>query len=87
MNGVAFPEAMGVLTKPEGWTDEQCYSLPVYRDSERSLTVSCWKMSWAERFSSFLFGRVWLFVHAGGETQPPVALIATRDAFKEVGDS
>ena len=80
MKPIRFPQANRNLLKPEGLTDEQCGSLPVYADGSRC--ISCWQMSWKERLQALVFGRVWLFVWMG-QTQPPVAIVAWMD-FKEV---
>jgi hypothetical protein len=76
-----FEQANKDLLKPEGWTDEQCGTLPVYSDGKEC--ISLWKMTWRERFSALFFGKVWLFV-VSGHTQPPVALMATKQIFSEV---
>lgn len=76
----AFPEQNKTLTKPQGMTDEECGSLPVYNDGEQS--VSCWRMSWRERLSALWHGKVWLQVYAG-QTQPPVSLTAASSIFTE----
>lgn len=57
-------------------------SLPVYTDGEQC--ISCWRMSWRERLSALLFGRVWLHV-LSGSNQPPVALTAGRSLFDRGG--
>ncbi len=75
-----FPEANRDLLKPDGMTDEECGSLPVYTDGREC--VSLWRMSWRERLSALLFGRAWLFVLSGG-TQPPVAMTVARTVFEE----
>lgn len=66
------------LNAPTGQEDE-IGSLAVYSDGEQC--ISCWQMSWRERLSALLFGRVWLSV-LSGRTQPPVWLWATREALK-----
>lgn len=76
-----FPQANKNLLKPEGWTDEECGSLPVFTDGKEC--ISLWKMTWRERFSALFFGKIWLFV-VSGQTQPPVSLMAAREIFKEV---
>jgi hypothetical protein len=68
-----FPEANRTLTKPEGWTDEQCGELPTFSDGESC--ISCWSLSWRERLVLLFTGRIWLWVWSG-RTQPPVALSA-----------
>lgn len=80
MEPIPFPQANRILTKPEGMTAEECADLPVYAD--RVHLVSLWKMTWTERLSAFLFGRVWLRVYYT-YTHPPVSLEATRQIFEE----
>jgi hypothetical protein len=75
-----FQESNKTLTKPQGMSDEECGSLPVYNDGQQS--VSCWQMTWRERFSALLRGKVWLQVYAGS-TQPPVSLTAAKTIFGE----
>ena len=81
MEPVKFKQANKDLLKPEGWTDEQCSSLPVFTDGKEC--ISLWQMTWRERFSALFFGKIWLFVYSG-QTQPPVALMAAKEIFKEV---
>jgi hypothetical protein len=51
------------------WTDgEQC--------------VSCWRMSWRERLSALIFGRVWVAL-LSGQTQPPICAKAAKSYFRE----
>jgi hypothetical protein len=57
--------------------------LPVWTDGEQC--VSCWEMTWRERISALLFGRVWLAL-LSGYTQPPALIVAQREYFEEVGD-
>jgi len=54
--------------------------LPIWTDGEQC--VSCWRMSWRERLSALVFGRVWLAI-LSGRTQPPVWVGASRDYLKE----
>lgn len=57
--------------------------LPVWTDGEQC--VSCWRMSWRERLSALLFGRVWLAI-LSGTTQPPVWVGACRTYLKKAHD-
>lgn len=72
------------LNAPAGQEDE-ILPLRVWTDGEQC--ISCWQMGWRERLSALVFGRVWLSV-LSGRTQPPVWLMATRDALKyeDTGD-
>ena len=78
-----FEEANRCLTKPADMTDEECGSLWVYSDGHDC--VSCWKLTFRERISVLLFGRVWLGILTG-YTQPPVWLDARRTVFEKDGD-
>ncbi len=83
MQAVQFDLSNKVL-RPSGaeYSDNvtEVVDLPVFTNGEQC--VSCWKMSWRERLSALLFGRVWLQV-LSGETQPPVAIHAERKRLKE----
>lgn len=55
--------------------------LPVWTNGAQC--TSCWQLSFRERLSALLFGRVWLAI-LSGESQPPVFLEASRRYFQEV---
>lgn len=86
MNPIQFPEQNCELAPPSNFDPAQSnaadeiVSLPIYRDGEQC--ISLWKMSWRERVSALIFGRVWLQV-LSGMTQPPVALRAMHTIFTE----
>jgi len=80
MKPIAFPQATIELQKPEGMTDEECGSLPVFRDGQHC--ISCWQPTLKERLSILLFGKVWLWVWMGN-TQPPVALEGCKTPFEK----
>ncbi len=71
MKPIDFAGSNKTLTKPEGWTDEECSSLPIYTDGKACYSV--WKMNWRERLRALISGKMSLWVHSG-PTQPPVAL-------------
>lgn len=73
MKPIQFPEQTIVLRKPANMTDEECASLPVFTDGEQ--VISCWALTWRERFRVLVSGRVWLGV-LSGRTQPPVYIVA-----------
>jgi hypothetical protein len=75
-----FPEANKTLIKPEGMTDEECGSLPVFNDGQRS--ISLWRPSLKERLSILFYGNVWVWV-VSGYTQPPISLLGTKQIFKK----
>lgn len=72
MYPVEFQEMNRVL----GSESEEFDSLPVFTDGREC--ISCWQMSWKERLSALLFGKVWLSVKTG-DTQPP--------CYLQVGDT
>ena len=78
MKPITFPQSNTTLNKPLNMTDDECSPLAVYRDGKQC--ISCWKMSWKERISALLFGRTWVWV-LSGNTQPPIALEATKTIF------
>lgn len=55
--------------------------LPAWRNEGE--VVSCWKMSWRERFSALLFGKLWIDIWAGG-SQPPIAMTISKEYFMQV---
>lgn len=80
MKPFKYPEADRCLTKPNGMTDDECESLWVATAQDNS-TLSCWKMTWRERLSALFFGKTWVWVLAGGITQPPIAITVHRDVI------
>jgi hypothetical protein len=72
MNPVKFPDANLMLNKPASMSDEECKSLPVYR--EYGVFVSSWKPSIKDIIRMIFGGRIWLTVV--GDRHPPVAVDA-----------
>lgn len=87
MEPATFDEQNGELAPPAGFDPEQSQAtdeivpLPIFTDGEQC--VSLWRLSWRERLSALIFGRVWLQV-LSGRTQPPVVLRAERTIFEVV---
>jgi len=79
MNPATFEHQTQVLVRPADMTEDECGPLPIYNDGEQC--ISLWRLSWRERISALIFGKVWLQV-LSGETQPPVALTAAKQIFK-----
>ena len=79
MKPIKFKEVNCNLEKPQNMTDEECLSLAVYTDGEQC--ISCWKMSFKQRISALIHGKVWLSV-LSGQTQPPVWLDCTKTIFE-----
>lgn len=75
---VTFSESNKMLRRPENMTDEECMPLPVYCDGHQC--ISCWRMTWRERFAALWRGKIWLSV-LGGQTQPPVWVSVERTPF------
>jgi hypothetical protein len=80
MKPIKFKEANCNLEKPQNMTDEECLSLAVYTDGEQC--ISCWKMSFRQRISALIYGKVWLSV-LSGQTQPPVWLDCAKTIFEK----
>lgn len=57
---------------------ENCESLFAWAGN--NLIISCWKLSFRERLSAFLFGTVWVTL-LSQNAPPPMALDAKRDVF------
>lgn len=78
MKAIKFPQANKNLLKPTSMTDEECSNLWVFCNGIEC--ISCWKLTWKQRLSALLFGKVWLSV-LSGHTQPPVWLDCARTVF------
>ena len=78
MKPLAFKESNKNLLPPSGMSN--CDGLPVYTDG--SQCISCWKMTFLQRISALVFGRVWVSV-LSGQTQPPIWLSCEKTVFKE----
>ena len=78
MKPIKFDEANKNLLKPQNMTDEECSSLWVFTDGQQC--ISCWKMSFKQRLSALIHGKVWLSV-CSGQTQPPVWVDCCNTVF------
>lgn len=70
------------ITKPEGWTDEQCVPLPAYtgKDTEgNDVIISCWELTDEEFEQLSKTRKVWLGVM--GKQTPP-AWLAVQSPFE-----
>ena len=54
--------------------------LHIFTDGEQC--VSCWRMTWRERFSALIFGRVWVAALTG-HTQPPIFAECAKSYLRE----
>lgn len=82
MNPTNFKEQNFVFTKPEGWTDDQCGDLPVWKGNtpDGPIIISCWKLSPEELATIQATGVVWLHIIGGG--MPPV-YVGAESSFSE----
>lgn len=85
---ISFPQANFVYQKPEGWTDEQCGDLSVWKGmvaideqgSTAPVIISCWQPS-KEDIEAINEGKP-IFLFITSNSQPPVS-IATENPFIE----
>lgn len=84
MNPSNFKQSNMRLKRPADMSDDECESLNVWVNQEGDEWVSLWKMTFLERLSALFFGKVWLWVHGGG--QPPVYLGVQRSPFDKGKD-
>jgi len=73
-----------LLGWPEDEERERVEDLHTFKDDRQ--IVSCWKLSWRERLSALLFGRVWLGVLTM-HTAPPIWVQARSTVFDAAGFS
>lgn len=79
---IEFPQANKTLVKPRTMFDYECGSLVVYTDGRQC--ISCWKMTFRQRLTALIFGRIWLSV-LNGTTQPPVWVACSKTVFEKEG--
>lgn len=78
MNPIKFKEQTGILKRPHNMTAEECEPLPIHFTGKEY--ISCWKMSFKERFKALFFGKIWLYVFSE-ISQPPVAVVCDKNIF------
>lgn len=69
-----------VLAKPSGWTDEQCYSLPILIANDGDgipFILSAWTPS-KEDIEAFQRGEP-LYLRVSGTCMPPVAMFTMNE--------
>lgn len=82
MKPIPFIESNGVRTPPQESHGHEISSLEVWTDGEQC--ISRWQMSWRERLSALIHGKVWVAV-LSGITQPPIAIFTqTPISFQEI---
>ena len=81
MNPIKFEHSNITLGAPSpNNTGAEIDSINAWTDA--TSCVSCWRMSWRERFSALIFGRVWLDL-LSGKTMPPAYVVACKEYFEE----
>lgn len=80
MTPARFPEANTKLLGGQPDVED----LPAYKDGQQ--IISAWRLSWRERLSALVFGRLWLFVMSP-DTHPPIALSVERTVFERTVSS
>lgn len=82
MEGIKFEGHTHIFGKPEGWSDEDCYGLPLRVQNVVlpsgvgvQACVSCWKPTPEELAKINETGVIWLTVIGG---QPPVSITADK---------
>ena len=70
MKAIKFNEANTLFRKPDNMSDEECSSLPAYKDEKEIISV--WQMSVKERIKVLLTGKIWFSVLL--PFQPPICL-------------
>ena len=78
MKPVDFPESNVVFAKDQ----PEYLPLPAYTSGGR--VVSCWHLSWRERFKLLFTGRVWLLVLTFGSPLQPQRVEADSPFEEEV---
>lgn len=77
MNPIKFPQMNATAAKNQA----EYLQLPMHRSPDR--IVSCWAMTWPERFKTFVTGRVWLSVMQPDNTFVVPALLAVDNPLSE----
>lgn len=80
MNPTDFAQKTVTLVAPPG-AEEECKNLAVHQIPEVGVTLSRWRPSFRELVGLVLGRPLWLWVWAGGRTQPPVALEVRPDSW------
>lgn len=77
---ISFPEANIIYKKPEGWTDEQCGDLSVWKGdcpiddkgNTAPTLISCWQPG-KEDIEAIVSGKP-IYLYVTSNVQPPVSL-------------
>jgi hypothetical protein len=77
MKPIQTESTNGTLAAAKG-TEDYVIPLPITRTED--MVSSCWKMSWRERITALITGRVWC--DCLGWTHPPIRLRVFREIEK-----
>lgn len=80
MKPIFFIESNGIRTPPQESMGYEISSLPVWTDGTQC--ISCWQMTWIERITALLHGKIWVAV-LSGRTQPPISVMAEQPVFPD----
>ncbi len=72
-------DAVNAVLHPPQELEETATALAVHDDGQQ--LVSLWRPTWRERWSMFVFGRVWIGV--AGRAHPPIWIEARRSVFNQ----
>jgi hypothetical protein len=81
MKPIKFKEQNFTLGKPPNMSDNECMSLPCFRDGNQ--VISKWKLSEEEKAHVAEHGFIWISV-LGGWSQPPILPQACETVFETV---
>jgi hypothetical protein len=81
MKPIKFKEQNTMLGRPKCMTDEECISLPCFRDGTE--VISKWKLTTEDIEHINIHGYIWVRI-LSGESQPPVCIEAKENIFQMV---
>ena len=77
MKPIEFPEQNVV------WAKNQLPYLPLPAYTDKNYTISCWKLSWRDRFVLLVRGKVWLSLRNNGQPLQPSRVDVDYPFLKE----
>ncbi len=82
MKPTEFPEQTDVLARNQ----PEYLPLPVWRGGPEGEVVSCWRLSWRERFTLLVTGCVWVRVLTFGDPLQPQVVEARSPFVRSTGE-
>jgi len=71
MKPVIFPQCNSVFAEEQ----TEYLNLPAYRETDKQgLVITCWKMTWGERWRALFGGCIWLRMLTFNQPLQPVSL-------------